>query len=463
VKHTRSALYSLVALAVASCSLINSPDELAPGESGSGAGGADGGAGGRTGPSAAGGDGGAAEGGASSSAGSAGTSSGSDGGMSGMGGDGAGGEGIGGAGGSSDMGPLTFPVFLREFTSLACRRVLHCEFKLGLGALLEILCHPSVGANLFSEVGFALEGAFNPARGQECLDALEVLDCSIYNSTFDPTCDILFEPFIELGEACNGEGQCIDGICDLEQDSCGGTCVTAAEVDEFCDSSDDCVGSAFCDFDANLCRAKGAQGAICEDTNGCRDLLWCHSVTGTCEPLPNVGEVCDLDLGGDPCRGSLVCTDTGYPDKICSIGGAADAACDFDHPCRPGFRCSDTTDTCVDLNGEGEACDSAENCPAGFECVADECTALPAVDDDCTPVFDCIQGVCDEGACRLLANDEACSGNGTGIFASCEGWCENDVCVDRKPDGSLCQDEWECLDGSLCLGEPGYATCIACE
>lgn len=91
---------------------------------------------------------------------------------------------------------------------------------------------------------------------------------------------------------CNGNGDCVDGICQCHAGFTGETCK------QFC--PDDCSGHGDCVVGACLCLA-GWQGASC-DTQGC-----CNG-HGTCETDPDTC-VCDAGWSGSECTTKLVCED----------------------------------------------------------------------------------------------------------------------------------------------------------
>jgi hypothetical protein len=444
-----------MALAIAtawSCSVLNSYDDVQEQPTGPTSGGSttSGGSGGSS-------QGGSDQGGESSTEGGGGNQSG---GSSNTGGDSS----QGGAGGGPD-GPLTYEGFLAAFAPAYCNRILFCEQKLGFGVLLEIMCHPSFGTGLLEQLGSStFADSFDPELGQACLDSIALEDCSVYNTLGERDCDFVFKPNVAVNGSCRVENDCLDGVCTFSDVACGGTCTALPGEGEAC-LDGDCSTGLFCNA-MTMCQAVGDADAACESSEGCNPTLWCNPNTSKCEALPDTGDFCDNDLGGDPCRGSLVCalpTDVAT-DKECRVGGDVDDPCSYDIPCKPGLRCSDTTDMCIALSQPGGDCDSAENCPALFECVANKCEPQPTIGDDCDGILTCLQGKCSSGTCVVLADGDACEG-GTGIFgAGCEGYCDEGTskCVPKESDGTLCDNDDWCEEGSYCRGPEGTAECISC-
>jgi hypothetical protein len=452
-------------LAIGACSIINSYDDVVSGVGSGGSGGGEGsGASNGSGAESNGGDGNGAGAGGSGATSNAGT--------------GPGAQANGGFGGGGQA-PLTLETFLDEFPGAMCTRVLYCESKLGFGAILEIMCHPSFGrffVDQFNASG-AFAETFDPEEAQNCLDALSIQDCSVYNTFGAEECQFVFEPKLNASDTCINDEDCIDGYCEYSSPTCGGTCIEAPGDQEDC-SEHDCKSGFYCDG-TNTCLPIGQLGDTCGESNECDATLWCPVSSLECEALPDLGDFCETDFGGDPCRGSLVCNDSTPPGE-CMEGQDEEDPCDYDLPCKPGMRCSSVSDTCVPLSPPGGPCESSQNCPAGgFECVANECVALPVIGEDCDAILTCISGTCDPvtDTCVEIETGEECDGgNGTGPFASaCEGYCIDNpeytgepdpdppfICGTKNPDGTPCDDDWECEDGTKCLGVDGEKECVTC-
>lgn len=171
----------------------------------------------------------------------------------------------------------------------------------------------------------------------------------------------------DLGEPCDGNVDCLSGICSV------GAC------SEPCDgfNAGSCRGGFYCDGDANggcgtgLCRRGGpgaaAFGAACMLDTDCSTLMCAGGVcTAPCQPggvagcaegqscqpaaVPGCGmcrPAADLGQVGDPCMGNTDCAS-----GLCASRGGADDFCtDFcgaEQPCPDGLTCQEiATDVAV--------------------------------------------------------------------------------------------------------------------
>lgn len=378
---------------------------------------------------------------------------------------------------AEDVGPvadlghaLALDEFLAMYGPRACALALYCESKLGLGALVEFICHPELARELatggissgptpLADVGF------DPVAAQQCLDDLGAalaggMDCSVSSSFLPPSCDRVAHGARGDGSTCRADAQCASGRCDTT-DSCGGTCVPLGGPSAACTASSDCQPTLRCD--GTMCVAVGASHDACMRSGQCGASLWCSSTTHTCEALPDSGGTCETSLGGDPCRGMLVCTGA-FGAQTCVDGVAAMGACDLDHPCQPGLRCSGTVHTCKPIAQPGGTCSSAENCPYFFVCTGGHCNPGPLLGEPCNPLDPCIIGACTGPAgsttCTLLPDSAACAA----ASDPCMGYCDVPSlhCAHDLADGVTCGNDEQCVPTSACLAGPTGPTCMAC-
>lgn len=369
-------------------------------------------------------------------------------------------------------GPLTLQTFIPRFFDGLCQKAIRCESKLGIGALLEITCHPAVGELYLSRV-FGSVGTFDAEVAQRCLDGLASIDCSVSNTLFVSECEQLLSGVVQNGSPCQSDVSCVGGRCEQPPGACTEICVdkgnqgdlcTMPYQDSECDSQLRCRGGS--------CELPGQAGDVCENANDCASLLWCDP-SGTCQPLPNVGDQC---LNGsttnysDPCRGSLVCKlDPGGSTRSCQPGGTAGMACSSDAPCAPGHRCD--AGLCHLISGPGGTCVSKVDCPYLHECVAETCVPYGAIGDACSPTLPCMQGSCVGQVCTALPDGSSCDGSNGLLGGQCQNHCQSVggsiyVCAPLGGVGAACADAFDsaaCQSGLVCADQgAGSFACSTC-
>lgn len=230
---------------------------------------------------------------------------------------------------------------------------------------------------------------YHEARVAACLADIRETECTpaqfwlLASDALGPACGQVFEGTLAEGEACSIREQCISGRCEApycERACCEGVCAPArlkAAIGEPCIDAR-CVEGAYCE--GPTCVARQPSGAACEPPEGhavsreCIEGTVCSDNgdgTGTCRPLPALGEACVEGM----------CADLG-------------ASCDF------------TMGICVKIRGEGETCDPGAygGCGLGLRChpdrklcervVAGESCSLGAFGEDCGPLAYCQDFTC---------------------------------------------------------------------
>jgi cysteine-rich repeat protein len=282
------------------------------------------------------------------------------------------------------------------------------------------------------------DGAMDP--GEDCDDGGDLegdgcdADCEV-----EPGWSCIGEP----SECTPGEGECGDG---------------AIANGEDCDD-DDIVNGDGCDADCEI-----EAGWECSGSPSDCDLL-CGN--GAVDP----GEECD---GGDDCDASCMLIATTACTLVPQTG------------CDPGMACDlgDTEPTeCRDVTANGQSdslCTSVTRCAAGFTCVSQDantssCMKFCNIDSQCPGVgARCLIGLTDENGdpipdvevCSNSCNPVAQTGcpNGLGCLPFDMTGGDFTDCLDMgtRLDGQSCSDHQDCLEGSLCVDEPGGgSTCHA--
>lgn len=161
------------------------------------------------------------------------------------------------------------------------------------------------------------------------------------------------------------------------------------------------------------------QGQSCRAQEECGRGLRC-----------NLGECMDpcavrTPIEGDPCPEldcgpSLLCDPSESEQGVCRLRPGAGAEC-LQGECAEGLRCDGSTNTCLELAGEGQACTGHRTCITNY-CPAGYCEQAPAanqpcgVDDACAPGSACeYEGDGGSGVCREI--ETACGRMIQGLFA----------------------------------------------
>ena len=326
--------------------------------------------------------------------------------------------------------------------------------------------------------------------------------CGLVDATDGKSCDD--------GDACTVSTACASGVC-------VGTSTCECAVDADCvklDDDDLCNGTLYCELGGAkpACKVKPSTVVSCDnsDDTACRSNL-CQPATGTCALTPKadgiacddgndctspdvctsggcggtpvcaceVDDDCNASDDGNPCNGTLYCDHTGATPS-CKVNPATIIGCssEDDTPCFAS-QCDPKDGSCktgpmppttaCDL--DGSAC-SLDHCAAGA-CVPGPLDA-PCnckVDADCAPFDDgnFCNGVlfCNvaSGFCELnpatkvacpTASDTTCLRN---QCAAKTGLCA----MTPQPEGSTCNDGWDCTTDELCTAgvcKAGKDSCV---
>lgn len=297
----------------------------------------------------------------------------------------------------------------------------------------------------------------------------------------------------QRGLVCNNEQACVELPCQTRQD-CGQnrTCFEGSCTARECTSDGDCAsglscvgllcldpGTASCTTDTDCAAFNRVCNPItgqCVEPSGCTTDTDCPSGQ-SCNPLTGqciAGCIQDGDCPADKyCAAGGSC-ETGCRQGTCAAGELCDLttrtcieACTVSQCAALGQTCDTTTGQCVDRTGKGlcESCTSgSDECggpgdrchPLGGSFV---CTFACETDDDCSAGFRCA---------ALTTAAKGCipqGGTCTGCLLS--GCTAGEVC---NPDSTMCQPgidscrlctaDFECGDGSVCTDFGGRDRCL---
>ncbi|MEM9192458.1 MAG: hypothetical protein AAGF12_25010 [Myxococcota bacterium] len=348
--------------------------------------------------------------------------------------------------------PLNEDDFKTRFADIFCGKTVSCESKLGIGALLQILCHP-VGIDFFANdfLGGGSDWVFNEAAARTCLEELDIPGCRLED--LPSSCRMVYNGQLGPGDTCDANTECRNGFCNRPELACGGQCMPLLDEGQACDDEYECRSGFLCTGD--VCRRPIAQNAACAG-GGCDSFLYCNETSNRCVPFESRGTSCERSLGIDPCEGSLVCFGaTGS--STCEDGREDGEACASSRPCAPGFRCLDSG-VCRPIRRAGETCDASDECVALHTCVDTRCVPQPDVGGTCNPQSPCIRGNCQNGTCTLLGPGNSCSDDLECASTSCEAnRCRSRLAQGNDCSAGVCQLNLFCDDGRT-----GSGNCEPC-
>ena len=261
------------------------------------------------------------------------------------------------------------------------------------------------------------------------------------------------------GAACDDGDACTQAdVCDV--DTCGGAAYT-------CDDGSICTADE-CDGDGGCLFPAAAEGAGCDDAEGCTqgDVCTGGVCTGTVY-LCDDGQGCTQDIcdgkggcsfepisegdaceDGDKCTLGEVCTG-----GVCAGGAPTDCA-GLDDPCNSGV-CNQENGECV-ANPTPGACDDSDPCTEIDQCAEGVCVGTPI---DCSSLSgQCATGVCKGGSCTKELVAGACD---DGNACTTDDVCAGDACTGKPVDCSYLDDQCNvgvCQAGG-CVAQPKEAPC----
>lgn len=266
------------------------------------------------------------------------------------------------------------------------------------------------------------------------------------------------------GDACPTGATCTGGecACPSGQDVCGGACADLETDPDHCGAcGNDCnVARA-----SSTCRSGACAAGTCddgyEDCNG--DLATGERGNG-CEVNTSTNALhcggCNVACAEDEqCNeGSCSCMAPGGTGE-CSPSGCG---CESSEGC---YYTTATSWTCFPAGsvGEGEPCESNDDCEAGHSCVSDTCRAYcgqgQACDGDCSPVYvdgelvadwNYCHAVCNPIPTSTLSSDPACaSGQRCTLLFAGSSVC-GPVNSSAGTRGSRCEGNVDCQTGTYC-------------
>ena len=290
------------------------------------------------------------------------------------------------------------------------------------------------------------------------------------------------------GSACTTPDVCNGGACQAGPNTC--QCQSDKDCGKF--EADDLCSALYCDLLLNQCKPDPTTAVYCAKVNdtACATNT-CDIKTGKCAVVPrNQGLACDADgtnctkgdacdagkcgaglnvcqcqvdkdcaalEDGDPCNGTLVCSQA----KTCVVDPSTVVTCQNagdDNPsgeavCKRN-QCDAKTGKCAvspanpnTICGKGTLCFEAPACDASGGCKQGK--AIPCDDGStCTTQDLCVKGVC-------TGQTKVCDGGTPCTNASCHPLkgCEYEARKGSCSDGDKCSVSGECV-GLQCVGVP---------
>ncbi len=264
---------------------------------------------------------------------------------------------------------------------------------------------------------------YDPALGAQCIDTIRSSSCeAIVGSSEPQACIDAFQGVQDAGASCTLDEECAGGWCDM-RDACPGVCADAVAEDGSCASGEQCEAGTECIGDVcTLDPGPAQQSESCED-RACAYGLWCDwSGDSTCQARVAEGQSCERD---EMCDHGLYCNNLGecaVPEIVTSAGepcGGYDEGpfCSM----ADGLGCvmdfmTESWTTCEPLRQEGEDCieyDEANSvalyytcdpfahlyCDTNFEAMTGTCLAKKGQGETCESGEECLSGDCDNNQC----------------------------------------------------------------
>ena len=222
-----------------------------------------------------------------------------------------------------------------------------------------------------------LSGATRTADEVEaCASAVEAEECGVIAEVL-PACAPKAGT-LATGSACNVDGQCQSGYCELRAEGKG------------------------CGF----CAAPPAEGEGCSaERPACAIGTRCVGVPGTSQRVCKRVTYADAKAacnGSDIlCRPGFLCAAVGGAEPVCIQALAMGEECRDDSYCAKEAFCSQQSAKCTSRGKAGDACDASTPCGEGLGCdrTTQTCAALTFAEpgEDCGGSVACREGVCGQG------------------------------------------------------------------
>lgn len=102
----------------------------------------------------------------------------------------------------------------------------------------------------------------------------------------------------ELGDSCGNGVDCVrEAECDIERPGEEGTCVLEVALGQPCEHLRCGGGFAHCEETLSICVPYPGAGEACVHGTACGEAFSCNFETLSCEPLGEVGDACDDNIG----------------------------------------------------------------------------------------------------------------------------------------------------------------------
>lgn len=227
------------------------------------------------------------------------------------------------------------------------------------------------------------------------------------------------------GSPCLNDEDCASNFCEL--------------ICQDCSSNADCDDNEYCDAFGGCQRKRDNGGGCltgvecfsgncylgycvaCNEQSDCESPAFC-----TLDPLPGASTCIDPKPIGETCAQNFECASG---------------------DCYLGF--------CVECNEQSDCPDSGEFCSLNPAPGASECIPLKENSLPCAQNFECVSGNCYLGFCVECNEQSDCTAP---AFCSLDPGPGASECIDPKPDGAVCAQNFECASGNCYLG-----FCVECN
>lgn len=295
-----------------------------------------------------------------------------------------------------------------------------------------------------------------------CLDCTEDDDCEDTEH-----CDRYFgvcRSDLQDGALCDRDDVCRSGVCDILCTSCD-TDADCDEETEWCDAFGGCQqkkARGFGCLNAQECISDVCFGGFCTE---CATQADCEAGTYcNLDILPGESRCVDERANGEGCTNNFECTTGNCHAATCS-------ECDAQSDCPGDEYCTldlvpPIESTCEARKPQGQGCGSNVECLSGrcvgfvcedpcstnSECGANRycdgggiCRDQGEIGEGCLSDIECQSGDCYLGFCVDCNAQSDCSG---AQFCSLDPAPGASRCIDRKNNGSICVNNFECASGN---------------